>query len=124
MTNNTDKAYEAYQDTIRELKSFPLSYSQILHELICPEFKTLPQLKFLCWLTESDDYYVKKLINEDVLNQAKYRIDEHQRGFAYANHDCDWRAGVCALVMEYVPVRVWVSYRYWLVDEDKKLRTK
>lgn len=114
MTTDT-KTKLAYSDY---LKLFPYNVQEICDTLICPEFETKPQLKFLSWLVEE----CKGLegLNTKAVIKAKGLIAEYERGFTYSNQDVDWRSGVRTLIWNFVPVAIWCSYRNELAYDFEK----
>jgi hypothetical protein len=86
---------------------------EIYSKLIMPGHATKEPRKFLEWLATSDDYYVEKLISSDVRQGAKtLSVFE----CTYANADVDWRISVSSFIYEYVPVRIWFSYRNFVAS--------
>jgi hypothetical protein len=99
----TEKTHLGF--TASRLRS--MNVNELLEDLICPAFKTIPQRAFLDWLIESGDYYADKLLSDD----AKASAEGLRRfKFDYANADCDWRQWMRLFLLEQVPARLWWAY--------------
>ena len=88
---------------------------EIYSKLIMPDFRTQEPRRFLEWLATTDDYYVERLIADSVRQGAK-NLSVFE--CSYSNADVDWRISVGSFIYEYVPVRVWFSYRNFLASSS------
>ena len=102
-------------ETTKEKSIWCYTPDEIYSRLMMPEFRTQEPRKFLQWLAVTDDYYVSNLISDSVREQAK-NLSMFEN--TYANADVDWRISVGSFIYEYVPVRVWFSYRNFLASSS------
>ena len=82
----------------------------VLDKLILGDYGVTAGLAFLQWLTSDQDYYVRKLVSMDSLDEAKNLII-NEKSINYSNADCDWRTWLRSFCLEQMPARVWWSYQ-------------
>ena len=102
-------------ETTKEKSIWCYTPDEIYRKLMMPEFRTQEPRKFLQWLATTDDYYVHKLLPKEVLEQAR-NLSMFEN--TYANADVDWRINVGSFIFEYVPVRIWFSYRNEIASDS------
>lgn len=100
--------YAVKQMTVSEIRIMPLH--DVLDKLIMGDHGVMTGLVFLQWLTSDQDYYVRKLVSMDSLDEAKNLVI-NEKSLNYANADCDWRTWLRSFCLERVPARVWWAYQ-------------
>jgi hypothetical protein len=95
-------------ETASAISIMPLH--DVLDKLILGDYGVTAGLAFLQWLTSDQDYYVRKLVSMDNLDEAKNLII-NEKSLNYSNADCDWRTWLRSFCLEGVPARVWWSYQ-------------
>ena len=102
--------------TAGEVSILPLD--DVLRQLIIGNCGTGTSrgLRFLRWIVEDDDYYIKKLVSAEAKTNA-LSLMVNARHLNYSNADVDWRLWLLSFCLEMVPARVWWAYQQQIAGE-------